>query len=68
MGLYREIHLKGDTRNRIPPDKTFDGRSLAPHIGWWADRIEAAAAKNPPARYFAVLMTGNQGRDIFIDG
>ena len=38
VGVYRELHQKGDKLNDIPPEKTFSGRSLVPHL----DALKAA--------------------------
>ncbi len=33
LGYYREMHEKGAVEQNIPPEKTFDGRSLPKHAG-----------------------------------
>ena len=37
IALYQDMHERGDTLNAIPADKTFDGRSLVPHLQTIAD-------------------------------
>lgn len=32
VGIYKELHEKGDKRNDIAPEHTFDGRSLIAHV------------------------------------
>lgn len=32
LDLYKRMHRHGDTRNNVPPEKTFDGHSLGPHV------------------------------------
>jgi hypothetical protein len=32
MAQYRTLHADGDRLNDLAPDKTFDGRSLPPHV------------------------------------
>lgn len=32
MALYARLHLEGDAANKIPPERVFDGRNLAPQV------------------------------------
>jgi len=42
VALYRRMHEEGAVADGVPPDRTFDGRSLEPHI----ERIKALAEKH----------------------
>lgn len=43
--MYQTMHKEGDSRNEIPAEKTFDGRSLAPHIDQINNLLQATQSK-----------------------
>ena len=45
VALYGRMHVEGETRLQIPPEKTFPGSSLSPHVGRIKALIEATGAK-----------------------
>jgi len=40
LQAYKLLHQRGDALNRIAPEKTFDGRSLRPHVQFIRDAVE----------------------------
>lgn len=44
LSLCRQLHTEGDQLNNIPPDQTFDGASLKPHVGTIGSLIQRHSA------------------------
>jgi hypothetical protein len=45
IALYRELHAKGERRLGLPPEATYPGVSLLPHIGHIKDLIVRTGAR-----------------------
>ncbi len=45
MAQYARMHVEGEARLGIPPEQTFPGASLPPHIGHIKKLIEATGAR-----------------------
>jgi len=45
LDIYRDMHTHGVTKENIPADQTFDGRSLRPHVGNIRNIIEVLGSK-----------------------